>query len=392
LRIGVDGSCWANSRGYGRYAREIFSVMVSEAPDEEFICFVDERAREAFPVSGPNVREVLVRQSTSPTKAAVSGDSRSPLDMLRFTRAVHREAPDVFFSPSVYTYFPLPLRQRAVVVIHDAIAERFPELTLPSRRARLFWRAKVALAVRQSRLVLTVSEYSGRQLREYLKIPADRLRVAVEAPAAVFSPQPDTSQIDAVAQKVGLPAGAKWFVYVGGFNPHKNVGAIVQAHARLVAECSENAPHLLLIGSTHSDGFFDELNEIRRLIANEGTGHLVLWPGFVADEDLRSLHAGSLGLVLLSESEGFGLPAVEAAACGCPVIATTESPLPQLLHDGGYFVGPGDVEGTLEAMRSLTSDPSTRERLGNAAVVRARELSWSRAAETVLGTLREAAR
>ena len=94
--------------------------------------------------------------------------SRGPADVLRFSRAVTGQKLDVFFSPSVYTYFPLPPGLRSVVTIHDAIAERFPELTLPSWRARLFWRAKVSLALFQSRLVLTVSDYAARELTEVL--------------------------------------------------------------------------------------------------------------------------------------------------------------------------------------------------------------------------------
>src|SRR6185503_15574121 len=99
-----------------------------------------------------------------PTQAASAGGARSPFDMLKLTAAVYRERPRVFFSPSVYTFFPLPRKSRPLICIHDCIAERYPELTLPSRRARWFWNAKVRIALRQARLVLTVSEYSARDL------------------------------------------------------------------------------------------------------------------------------------------------------------------------------------------------------------------------------------
>ncbi|MBK8005443.1 MAG: glycosyltransferase [Gemmatimonadetes bacterium] len=140
--------------------------------------------------------------------------------MLRLTRAVWRSAPDVFFSPSVYTYFPLPPGQRAVVTVHDAIAERFPELTLPSPRARLFWRLKVGLALRQARLVLTVSDFAAGEIAEVLGIQKGRIRVTSEAPAAEYAPSEDKKAIAALAARVGVPAGARWFTYVGGFNPH----------------------------------------------------------------------------------------------------------------------------------------------------------------------------
>ena len=121
MRIGVDATCWANGRGYGRFTRSLLAEMAALAPDDEFICFLDPVAAQGFDLAGPNVRPVIVPMGVAPTAAAAADGYRAPLDMLRLTRAVWRERPDVFFSPSVYTYFPLPPGQRAVVTVHDAI-------------------------------------------------------------------------------------------------------------------------------------------------------------------------------------------------------------------------------------------------------------------------------
>jgi glycosyltransferase involved in cell wall biosynthesis len=117
----------------------------------------------------------------------------------------------------------------------------------------------------------------------------------------------------------------------------------------------------------------------------------VHWTGFVPDEELRHLHSGAVALVLPSASEGFGLPAVEAAACGVPVIATTASPLPVLLEGGGIFVTPGDAREVEAAMRRLVDDQGLRAAMGRVARERASELSWERAAAATLAALREAA-
>lgn len=388
MRIGVDASCLANGRGYGRFTRELLRAMVEQAPDDEFLLFLDERAAEALELRAPNVRPVPVSQRVSPTHAAAAGAFRSPADMLRYTAAVWKAKPDVFFSPSVYTYFPLPPRTRLVVAVHDAIADRFPELTLPSLRARVFWRMKVSLALRQATLVLTVSEYAARELESVLHVRPDRIRVAVEAPAAAYRPS-TKADAAAAAGRAGVLADHRWLMYVGGFNPHKRVDRIVRAHGRLMRETGESI-YLLLVGTTSSDVFHGELAHIRSTIEEVGVQEHVRWLGFVPDEELRHLHTGALALLLPSESEGFGLPAVEAAACGAPVIATTASPLPQLLDGGGIFVAPGDEDAMVTALLTLARDEPFRRRCAETALRQAGRLGWPQSAAVALAALREA--
>lgn len=390
MRIGIDATCWANERGYGRYARQIVSAMVDLAPRDEFICFLDDLSNERFELAAPNVRKIVVKTGAGAAAAASAAGSRSLGDMLSMTRAVSQNRPDVFYSPSVYTYFPLPPGLRSVITIHDAIAERFPHLTVPSWRARLFWNAKVWLALRQSRSILTVSDYAAKEVSRAHGVPLADIGVTLEAPAAEFAPVGADRSAEVTAMH-GLEPGSRWFIYVGGFNPHKNVRSIVSAHADLSKGAVTDAPLLLLVGDAQGDVFHSEVEAIRRSIDDAGTGSLVRWLGFVADEELSALLSASVALVLPSESEGFGLPAIESAACGTPVIATLESPLPQLLDGGGLFVPPGDTAAINDAMRRFLSDDVFRKACAEKALMQAHQLSWEKSARVCLAAIRKAA-
>jgi glycosyltransferase involved in cell wall biosynthesis len=391
MRIGVDASTWSNARGYGRFTRELVPEMIRGATEDEFVLFADAATLASIETAHSNARMAPVEQSTPAALAASAQGNRSPRDMLRMSAAVRRARLDVFFSPSVYTYFPLPLGLPAVVTIHDAIAERFPELTLPSWRARLFWNAKVRLARLQARLILTVSDYSARQLASVLGIPRSRIRVVSEAPAAAYRPSDSPTRIENTARHAGLPPGAQWFTYVGGFNPHKHVELLIEAHGRLASEHPGAAPYLVLVGSPERDVFHSGADALHSAVERAGTKALVLWAGYVPDEELADLHSGALALALPSASEGFGLPAVEAAACGTPVIATTESPLPDLLAGGGLFVPPGNVDALAEAMRQLLQDAPTRQAMGRVALEQAAKLNWGDSARSALAAVREVA-
>ena len=99
MRIGIDATCWANGRGYGRFTRELVAAMTTLGREHEFVCFLDAKAAADFKLEAPNVRTVIARQGVSPTTAASAGSYRSPRDMLRLTRAIAREPLNVFFSP-----------------------------------------------------------------------------------------------------------------------------------------------------------------------------------------------------------------------------------------------------------------------------------------------------
>jgi glycosyltransferase involved in cell wall biosynthesis len=385
MRIGIDATCWTDERGHGRFNREIVTAMVSERPHHEFVCLFDERSAGVPGLNAPNVSTVTVPQFAPTRTAASSGSRRSLADMLRLTRAVRQASLDVFMVPSVHGHFPLPPGLPAVVSAHDVIAERLPTL-----KERLLSKATQRLALMQARLVLAVSDHAARETATHFKVPASRIRVTLKGVSDVYRRTECADEIRAAAERARLPAGARWLTYVGGFGSDRHVDVIVRAHAAAARQQRDRPLMLVLIG--RPDCPDSNVAGVRKVIKECGTEHLVRWVGFLPDPEVRHLHSGALALVLVSSFERFGLPAVEAARCGTPVIATTESPLPDLLDGGGVFVPPGDVTALQRAIERFATDECQRARMGIRALERASELSWRRSGRVALDALEEVAR
>ena len=378
LRIGIDGTCLASERGYGRFLRELLGPLLADSGGHEVVLFLD--AATAERVALPDVRvERLATRESQATAASGSG-SRSLADLWRMGRGVAAQPLDVFYFPSVFSWFPLPRRLPTAVAIHDTIPERHGDIVFPHRRNRWLWQAKSWAARRQARTVITVSEYARRQIERVLGVPSERIFVTPEAPSPAFRPAEDAGPREAWLRAHGLAPALRYFLFVGGLNPHKNVDGLVRALAALPNDSAGRAPELLLVGSYDRDTFHADRDALHRTVATSGLEGRVHWPGFVPDEALRHLYAGAVATVLPAFEEGFGLPAVEGAACGAPCVATRESPLPEVLAGGGAFFDPHDPAALEAALGVLWSDPTARAAMAAAALERASALSWTETA------------
>jgi glycosyltransferase involved in cell wall biosynthesis len=389
MRIGVDATCWSNRRGYGRFARALLNATLALDKSNEYVFFLDAPSDE-FPLPA-GVEVVRVATEVPTIRAAAANGSRSLGDMWAVSRAISRRKFDLFFFPSVYSYVPLLGSVPELVTIHDVIPERFPELVFPTLRSKLFWRAKVALACRRAHLVLTVSEYSRRCLEETLRIPAKKLRVVHEAGDPAFQRVADLDTAAVIAQ-LGVPAGARLLVYVGGFSPHKNLVSLIGWFEAIAKRAAFSDVRLVLVGDYQTDPFFSCFPELQKLTEERQLSERVIFPGYMRDESLRALFHSATALVLPSMCEGFGLPAVEAAACGTPVIVTTASPLPELLGEGAIAVSPQDPAGWIEAMARVLSDEHLRRKMSAAGLAATAKLSWENSARQLLGVFSEVQR
>jgi glycosyltransferase involved in cell wall biosynthesis len=363
--------------------------MFAAPRGHSFCLFVDQVP--APETTHPDVQVIEVPTARPVTKSAVAGDRRSLRDIHRFTRAVAQEAVDVMFFPAAYSWFPTSRRAPTVVTLHDAIAERYPHLVFPDRIGRLFWRLKMWLACHTASRIITVSEAAKREIVDYIGIPPDRIDVICEGVDPCFVPITAGERRTAARRRAGIPPDGRLILNVNGIAPHKNLSNLLTAFAEVAPLVLDL--HLVIAGDPGGDGFHSNYQDLVTQAENDPRLHgRVHFTGFVVDEDLVALYSDALAVVLPSFSEGFGLPALEALACGTPVLASKAGAVAEVIGSAGLIFDPHSPSEIGQQIHQLASAPTTLAKLRQAALERARHYSWGRAAELTLTSLERCAR
>jgi glycosyltransferase involved in cell wall biosynthesis len=180
-------------------------------------------------------------------------------------------------------------------------------------------------------------------------------------------------------------------LYVGGLSPHKNLPVLIEAYRRLNSEREFSDLRLLLVGDYSGDVFLSAYDKLRATVERIGLVGRIHFTGFVPDEALVDLYNRAELLVLPSIEEGFGLPALEAAACGTPVVASAAGPIPALLGPAAWTFPPHDTGALAEGLRMLLRDPARRHAMGTEGLRRAANLTWDQAAAQVHALFHELA-
>lgn len=383
MRIGVDVSYWQNTRGFGRFTRELVRALVGHySPMHVFVLVADQQTAAAG--GFPEQAEVVVaRTRQQPMQAESAAGWRSPLDLLRLGWRAGHCGVDVFWFPAVTGYYPVLGNVPVVITVHDAMPELRPELFFPSQRARLFWRAKMAMAQRQAAVVVTPSESARQAVAAASGLPVRSIARIDEAPAGIFQRLVDAEGASGMRVRLGLPADVPLLLYVGGIDPHKNLESLLRAVAGL-RPSGVHSWHLALVGDFDPDNTLGYHREILALRRELGLEQDVTLTGYVSDADLVLLYNDSTALILPSLDEGFGLPVIEAMACGLPVAVSARGALPELVGEAGLSFDPLDVGSITQTIARLLQDPELRRELGERVLARARAFSWSRSAQQMM--------
>ena len=333
--------------GIARYALELARRLPALAPHWRFSALVP---AEGLPQDlGPLTPRIPQHRSRAP----FLGLLEQPLLLAELTRL----APDLFHATSFSV--PLLWPGRLVATLHDANHLALPELYGPGRRA--YYQLVVGPRARRAAALLTVSEFSREELARHLDLSPYRLQVIAPGVDEHFTP-PSAAQARAFRERHGLPA--RYLAVVGNPKPHKNLALL--AH---IAD-SLPAPMVLLAGAGAREalGFPASTRELTHL----------------PEQEMPLFYGAACALLMPSRYEGFGLPALEALACGTPVVAARSSAIPEVTGEAALLVPLDDAAGWREAILRLLRDEPLRRELVVRGTERAARFSWDDCARRTL--------
>jgi glycosyltransferase involved in cell wall biosynthesis len=315
----------------------------------------------------------LVRPSRLPT---INPRVRVPWEQLLAPALLRLGRADVFHG--VLNVAPLFCPVPSVITIHDLAPISFPQTFRGINRTYLIWATRVS--ARRASRILVVSEATKREVMRFLNVAPERIVVTYDACDARFVP-PDPQTLKEFRRRAGLPD--RFILFVGTLEPRKNLPLLLDAYARIASRT--DAP--LIIGGGKGwlyDSIFAKAESL-------DLGDRVRFVGYVDHADLPLWYAAATVFAFPSLYEGFGMPVLEAMACGTPVVTSTSSSLPEAAGDAGLTVPPTDVEALGEALLRLLDDADLRTDLRERGLRHVRRFSWRETAERTLEAYQDAA-
>ena len=351
--------------GVREYVRELVREMVLADSPHKFILYYSDES--LLGTHSDRAREVHLR---APHKLW--------WDHWSLPRALRRDRPDVVWFPQ--NVISLGVKTPAVVTLHDLLYFHIKEY--PSREYRwadiLYMRSMIPRSLRRSRRVVCVSEHTAKDARNLFGLSPAKISVLHEAPSRVFRVA-SAGAVESIRAKYGLQR--PYFLYAGTCSVRKNIRVLFEAFAR----CHLDIPHdLVLTGGGGEAVVEDRAQDVLDRCNLRGRVRML---GQISQEDLVALYQGAESFVFPSRYEGFGLPPLEAMACGCPVICSNATSLPEVVGDAALVFDPDDV-GKLEGhMRAMAGDPDLRDRMRGLGYTRVAQFSYLMAALGMIALL-----
>jgi glycosyltransferase involved in cell wall biosynthesis len=365
MRIGIDATAIpANRAGAGNYIFSLVAGLASVDAENEYFVFAKPDHIAEWGIDQDNFHFL---PSAGRYRAVRLAWEQCILPML-----VRRHHIDVLHSPH-YT-MPIFGPCRKVVTFCDMIFLLYPEVHTLSKRA--FFRTMMPISARRAQAIIAISESTARDVVQLLRVPPDRVHAIPLAAAGNFLPIDDPTSVDSVCSRYGLRTG-EFVLFVGVMEPRKNIPVLLHAYRKLVDRGVSK--QLAIVGKR---GWMcdDVLSTVQTLDLEKR----VVFTGYVPSRDLPYLYNGACLFIYPSLYEGFGLPVLEAMACGTPVVTSNVSSMPEIVGDSALLVDPRNSEEIAQAMEKLLADDILSHAMRESALKRAAMYSWDRTARETL--------
>ena len=367
MRIGIDThAAEQEGTGNGSYIRGLVQALVTLAGDDEYVLYALDSSHPFYGnlAARPNVRVRALWPRPAPLRipfAMALASQRDRLDVLHVQ----------YVGPPWH-------RGRRIVTLHDLAFLHVPESFPVLQRSRL--RLLVPANLRSAAAVIVGSEYSRRDIHRTYGTARERIVVIPDAPDPRFTPVRDPAVLEDLRRRLGIRH--RYVLSVGRLNPRKNLFALLAAFEHMRAQGPE--PVQLVIAGPR-DFRTDRLDA---LIAASPCRADVVRTGYVRDEDMPALYSGAAVLAFPSLLEGFGLPPLEAMACGAPVVCSNAGSLPEVVGDAALLVRPDSVPDLTDALARVLGDSQVYATMARKGLERAAAFTWQAAAERTLAVYR----
>lgn len=384
MRIGIDARFLTHPQpgGFKTYVSSLVHALAEVDPANTYVLYVDRPPEDGARLpTAPNFQLTIVPGN-------LPGVGMPAREQVRLAWQARQDRLDVFHAPCLTA--PLWLNCPLVLTIHDMIW-KFPRQFSGARPAALgralmedYYRWVPEWAVRRAAQVITVSHAARQSIQQHLAVPADRLTVTHEAADPRYQRVEDPAALARVRAQYGLTRD--FILAIGSADPRKNLGALLQAYARLPADL--RAHYHLAIVWTHHFLASHVADQIKAL----GIDGQVAFLSKVPSEDLVGLYSLATAFAFPSRYEGFGLPLLEAMACGAPVVAADNSSIPEIVGEAALLTPTDGVAEMAEALTRLLQDPALRAEYRRRGQARAAQFSWARCARETMAAYAAARR
>ncbi|MDH7570950.1 MAG: glycosyltransferase family 1 protein, partial [Armatimonadota bacterium] len=377
MRIAVDGLLlWGRYSGVERAIDRLVAALAADCGEHEYVVYV--------PADSPALRQPLPLGATGENLTFRAAPFRGANRVVRILwqhlclpRVAAGDGAHLLFAPG----YVLPLRWRrpSVLFIYDVIALSHP--TLARRTNAWHYRLVLPLSARRATRIAVPSQHVRQQVVQWCGVPAAKVQVVPLGIDATFAPVSSASQREAVRCRYRLPP--QFLLYVGNLEPKKNLERLLEAYALLRRE---GVPHHLVLAGKPGWG----MERLRVALQRNPFRADIHLTGFVPDADLPALYSLADLFVFPSVVEGFGLPPLEAMACGTPVLVADVEPFHEIVGDAGVRVDPHDASAIAAGMKRVLTDASLRRRLTESGRCRAQAFTWERSARALRSLFAEA--